>query len=70
MHIPHSQFHVHNSWPHHGEPGDPVLLQWINDQIDAILGLGDFAMVAVLGAVVVAIPIGIFGFLALQRLRN
>ena len=57
-------------WPHHGEPGDPVLLQWINDQIDAILGLGDFAMVAVLGAVVVAIPIGIFGFLALQRLRS
>ena len=47
-----------------------MLLQWINDQIDAILGLGDFAMVAVLGAVVVAIPIGIFGFLALQRLRS
>ena len=55
---------------HHGEPGDPVLLQWINDQIDAILGLGDFAMVAVLGAVIVAIPIGILGFLALQRLRG
>ena len=55
---------------HHGEPGDPVLLQWLNDQIDAILGLGDFAMVAILGAVVVAIPIGIFGFLAFQRLRG
>ena len=55
---------------HHGEPGDPVLLQWINDQINSILGLGDFAMVAVLGAMVVAIPIGIFGFLALQRLRG
>ncbi len=55
---------------HHGEPGDPVLLQWINDQINAILGLGDLAMVAILGAVVVAIPIGIFGFLALQRLRG
>ena len=55
---------------HHGEPGDPVLLQWINDQINAILGLGDFAMVAVLGALVVAIPLGIFGFLALQRLKG
>ena len=55
---------------HHGEPGDPVLLQWINDQIDAILGLGDFAMVAVLGTIIVAIPIGIFGFLVLQRLRG
>ena len=55
---------------HHGEPGDPVLLQWINDQIDAILGLGDFAMVAILGSVVIAIPIGIFGFMALQRIRG
>jgi hypothetical protein len=55
---------------HHGEPGDPVLLQWINDQVNAILGLGDLAMVAVFGAVIVAIPIGIFGFLALQRLRG
>jgi hypothetical protein len=27
-------------------------------------------MVAVFGAVIVAIPIGIFGFLALQRLRG
>ena len=55
---------------HHGEPGDPVLLQWINDQINAILGLDDFAMVVVFGAVIVAIPIGIIGFLALQRLRG
>ena len=52
---------------HHGEPGDPVLLGWIKDQIDAILGLGDFAMVIVFGAIIIAIPIGILAFFIMQR---
>ena len=60
---------VHTAHAHHGEPGDPVLLGWINDQIDAILGLGDMAMVAVFGAVIVAIPAGIAIFFALHRVR-
>ncbi len=55
---------------HHGEPGDPVLLEWINRQIDAMLGLGDWAMVAVLACVVVAIPMGILGLFMLQRARG
>ncbi len=55
---------------HHGEPGDPVLLGWINDQIHAVLGLGDVAMVVVLGAVIVAVPVGILAFFALQRMRG
>ena len=55
---------------HHGEPGDPVLLGWIQDQIDAMLGLGDMAIVVILGAVVVAIPIGILLTYLLQRIRN
>ena len=52
---------------HHSEPGDPVLLGWIQNQIDAILGLGDLAIVVILGAVVVAIPIGILATYLLQR---
>ena len=52
---------------HHGEPGDPVLLGWINDQIDAILGLSDFALVLALGAIILAIPIGILAFFIMQR---
>ena len=52
---------------HHGEPGDPVLLKWLNDQIDAILGLGDLAMVVVFGAIIVAIPVGILAFVVAQR---
>ena len=55
---------------HHGEPGDPVLLGWIQDQIDAIIGLGDLSIVAILGAVVVAIPIGILAAYLLQRARS
>lgn len=55
---------------HHGEPGDPVLLGWIQNQIDAMLGLGDLAIVVILGAVVVAIPIGILLTYLLQRIRN
>ncbi len=55
---------------HHSEPGDPVLLGWIQDQIDAIIGLGDLAIVVILGAVVVAIPIGILATYLLQRVRS
>ena len=55
---------------HHGEPGDPVLLGWIQDQIDAIIGLGDLAIVVILGAIVVAIPIGILATYLLQRVRD
>ena len=55
---------------HHGEPGDPVLLEWIKHQIDAMSGLGDWALVAISAAIVVAIPIGILGFFVIQRVRG
>ena len=55
---------------HHSEPGDPVLLGWIQDQIDAIIGLGDLAIVVILGAIVVAIPIGILASYVMQRIRS
>ena len=55
---------------HHGEPGDPVLLEWIKHQIDSMLGLGDWALVAVSASAVIAIPIGILGFFILERARG
>ena len=55
---------------HHSEPGDPVLLGWIKDQIDAILGLGPNAIVIVLGLVIVAIPVSIAVFYWMQRARR
>ena len=55
---------------HHSEPGDPILLGWIKDQIDAVLGLGDLALVIILGAIVIAIPIGILAAYLMQRVRG
>ena len=55
---------------HHGEPGDPVLMEWIKRQIDSVIGLGDLAIVVILGAVVVAIPIGILASYVMQRVRS
>ena len=55
---------------HHGEPGDPVLLGWINDQIHAVLGLGDLGLALVFGAAIAAIPVGVVAFFAYQRARG
>ena len=53
---------------HQGEPGDPILLEWIRHQIDAIFNLGPGAIVLGLGAFVVVLPIIIiFVFLFAQR---
>ena len=55
---------------HHGEPGDPELLVWIRDQIDAVLGLGTAGMVIALGAVIVAVPVAIMAVFVVQRARS
>ena len=55
---------------HHGEPGDPDLLVWIRDQIDAVLGLGATGMVIALGAVIVTVPLAIMAVFLVQRARR
>jgi 4-amino-4-deoxy-L-arabinose transferase-like glycosyltransferase len=55
---------------HHSEPGDPVLLEWIRHQIDAILGLGPGAIVLALGLVIIAIPLAILAVFLAQRARQ
>ena len=55
---------------HHSEPSDPVLMEWIKQQIDSVIGLGDLAIVVILGAVVVAIPIMILASYVMQRVRG
>ena len=55
---------------HHSEPGDPILLDWIRHQIDALLGLGPMAIVLGLGLIVIAIPIGITVVYLMQRVRQ
>ncbi len=51
---------------HHGEAIDPTLAEWIRHKIDDLVGLEPGAIVAVVGAVIVAFPIGL-GVAALRR---
>ena len=55
---------------HHSEPGDPVILAWIKHELDALLGLGPGAVVAILGVIIVAIPLGVLAVFLTQRARQ
>lgn len=55
---------------HHSEPVDPTLLQWIRERIDAVLGLGPAPIVLFLGALIVAFPIALGAWVAMQRRRR
>ena len=41
----------------HGGELDIHLLEWIKDLLDDILGLGDWAVAALIGAVILVIPV-------------
>ena len=55
---------------HEGEPGDPVLLEWIRHQIDAVFGLGPAAIVISLSFVIIIIPIAITLVYFFQQMRH
>ncbi len=52
---------------HHGEAGDPTLFEWIKHRLDELVALEPITFVAILGLVVVAIPVSILLFYAYQR---
>ena len=52
---------------HHEAPGDPTLLQWIQERIDHVIGLEPAAAVGVIGLLLLAIPAGILVAYALHR---
>ncbi|MDA0232011.1 MAG: hypothetical protein O3B04_09620 [Chloroflexi bacterium] len=54
---------------HHAESVDPTLVEWLKDAIDDIFGLGPVTIVAVLGAVTIAFPVGLMA-LALRRRKR
>ena len=54
---------------HQGEL-DVHLLGWIKDLIDDLLGLGDWAVVALTGAVILVIPLGLLALYFSQRRRG
>ena len=54
---------------HHGEPADPVLIEWIKHRIDSIIGLGAGGMVIILTILICLIPITLVGILLIQKIR-
>ena len=52
---------------HHGEAADPALLHWIKRVLDQLVGMGPWPVVALLGVVVVAIPVSIVVFYFAQQ---
>ncbi|MCI0441003.1 MAG: hypothetical protein L0177_18015 [Chloroflexi bacterium] len=55
---------------HHGEPGDPRLMVWIQDLLDSMIGSGPALVVAALGLVIVAMPAGILALYLIRRARQ
>ena len=55
---------------HQGDAADPELIHWLKDQMDEIIGLGPWAMVAMMGAIVIAIPLAIGIFYVYQQRRH
>ena len=54
----------------HGGELDVHLLGWIKDLLDDLLGLSDWAVVALAGAVILVIPVGLLALYFLQRKRG
>ena len=44
---------------HQGDAANPELLEWIKDRLDHLLGLGPWAVVALAGMILVALPVGL-----------
>ena len=55
---------------HHGEAADPDLLEWIKGFLDHAFDLGPWTVVAILGLLIVSIPVGISAFYLLQQRRG
>jgi hypothetical protein len=54
---------------HHSEPSDPVLLRWVLDTFEALLGYGPWAVVIPVGLVVIGFPVAL-AVLALRARRR
>ena len=55
---------------HQGDAADPELIHWLKDQMDEILGLGPWVMVAAMSAIVLAVPIAVGIFYYYQQRRG
>ena len=55
---------------HESGPGDPALLGWIKDQLDALIHLEPLVIVVMLGILIFAIPVVIMAVYARERSRR
>ena len=54
---------------HHSEAADPDLLEWIKSRLDHLLRLDAWAVVAILGLILLLIPISVVTLYLVQRRR-
>ena len=58
------------SLAHQGDAADPELLRWIKVQLDHIFGSGPWAVVAIMGVVILAMPVFITVVYLMQAKRR
>ncbi len=47
------------TFAHHGEPADPKLLGWLMDLIDQFVSVGPVAVIVIIGAAMILLPLAI-----------
>ncbi len=55
---------------HQGDAADPELLRWIKLQLDHIFGSGPWAVVAIMGIIILSIPVFIIVVYLMQSKRR
>lgn len=55
---------------HHDDIPDPAFMEWLQVQLTHLIGWGPWTIVALIGAVVLALPVGLVAFYLGQERRG
>jgi len=55
---------------HQGDAADPELIHWIKERLDQLFGLGPWAVVVVMGLIIVSTPLFVVVVYLLQSKRR
>ena len=55
---------------HQSDAADPELLHWIKERLDSIFGTGPWVVVAIMGIIIVSIPVFIIVVYLIQSKRR
>ena len=61
---------IHFILAHQGDAADPELLHWIRERLDQIFGTGPWVVVAIMGLVILSIPVFIIVVYLMQAKRR